>query len=106
MGWVIFILYVAGIIGTTRYAMHIFDLHWADINGSGLNGIGSRFKTMMPGTFWPIGLPILLLVAQRRQQHRQASRQSVADLMHDDETPRNTPAPQPRHGTRNPFDDL
>ncbi|TQJ54735.1 hypothetical protein OHU34_18960 [Streptomyces sp. NBC_00080] len=106
MGWVIFILYVAGIIGTTRYAMGLFNLHWADINGSGLNGIGARFKTMVPGTFWPIGLPILLLVAQQRQGHRQATRQNMANLMRGDDTARNTPAPQPEHRTRNPFDDI
>ncbi|MEV6678664.1 hypothetical protein AB0N09_17655 [Streptomyces erythrochromogenes] len=108
MGWVIFFLYVAGIIGTTRYAMHLFDLHWADINGSGLNGIGARFKTMVPGTFWPVGLPILLLVAQQRQERRQATRQGVADLMSGDETPPSAPAPQPQpqHRTRNPFDDV
>ncbi|MDQ0582538.1 hypothetical protein [Streptomyces rishiriensis] len=106
MGWVIFFVYVAGIIGTTRYAMSLFNLHWADINGSGLNGIGARFKTMVPGTFWPIGLPILLLVAQQRQGNRQVARQNVANLMRGDDSPRNAPAPQPEHRTRNPFDEI
>ncbi|MGY5044871.1 hypothetical protein ACWDE0_04315 [Streptomyces sp. 900105755] len=106
MGWFVFIVYVAGIIGTTRYAMRLFNLHWGDINGSGLNGIGARFKTMVPGTFWPIGLPVLLLVAQQRKEHQQATREGVTDLLRGGDTPRNAPAPQPEHRTRNPFDDI
>ncbi|WP_432135195.1 MULTISPECIES: hypothetical protein [unclassified Streptomyces] len=106
MGWFIFIVYVVGIIGTTRYAMRLFDLHWADINGSGLNGIGARFKTMVPGIFWPVGLPILLLIGQQRAERRQATRQSVTDLMSGGDTPRTPSTPQPEQRTRNPFDDL